>query len=245
MTLLEMPIRRKSSRNGRVKAAPAGGRRPRPVAASPDESADDDRGFEYRLTVDQYHRMIEAAVLEEGIPVELLDGQLVWKDRSAQGEDPMTVGQDHIWGVQTFTNLQAKFGRKGSLVRIQQPVTLPPHHEPEPDVCIAAGNQDTYYGRNPRADGILCLVEVSDSSLTYDRTTKLRIYANAGVAMYVIVNLPDRVIEVYTRPVVGKGRYATVVTLSPKDKITFPTATGKGLTVQVKSLLPPSTSKPA
>lgn len=53
-----------------------------------------------RLTVDQYHRMIDSGILREGEPIELLDGVLVYKDRSDRGEDPMTVGKRHALAVQ-------------------------------------------------------------------------------------------------------------------------------------------------
>jgi Uma2 family endonuclease len=237
MTLLDPPARPKTSRPRRPAAVTA-----RPVRAwDRNGHAAADRLPRYLLTVDQYHQMIKAGILEEGIPVELLDGRLEWKDRSARGEDPMTVGREHTWVVETVKDFNPRFRRLGSYVRAQQPVTFPPHHEPEPDLAIVCGDRNAYLGGHPGPADILCLIEVSDNSLTYDRTKKLRIYADAGVAMYVIINLPDRVVEVYTQPAVGKGRYATVVTLSGRDKLTFPTATGKGLTVPVKNLLPPST----
>ena len=221
MTLLDPPVRKP--------------RRPQPPrhapAAGPDRPA-------FRLTVDQYHRMIENGILEEGIPVELLDGRLEWKDRSATGGDPMTVGNEHAWTIDALDELNPKLRRLGCYARVQQPITLPPHHEPEPDVAIVRGTRESYRGRHPGPEDILCLIEVSDSSLTRDRTKKLRIYANAGVGLYLIWNLPDRVVERYAGPMVGKGRYAESATLGLKDKVTFPTASGKGLTVAVKKLLP-------
>src|SRR5687768_5094446 len=88
------------------------------------------------LTVQQYHRMIETGILPEGEPIELLDGLLVRKDRSRTGEDPMTVNPDHSGAVDRLNALNPKLGRLGCYMRIQQPVTLPPNNEPEPDVAI-------------------------------------------------------------------------------------------------------------
>jgi hypothetical protein len=238
MTLMVTPSRRQPPRPSRT-AKPA----PRPVRSEVGDAGTVGPPLPpYRLTVDQYHRMIDAGILEEGVPVELLDGWMEWKDRSAAGEDPMTVGDEHSWSVDALTDLKPRLARLGCHLRVHQPVTFPPHHEPEPDISAVLGDRDTYAGRKPGPDDILWLIEVSDSSLTYDRTTKLRIYADAGVKTYLIVNLPDRAVEVYTQPVVGRGRYATAVTLTPKDKLTFPTVKGKGLTVPVKSLLPPAQS---
>src|SRR6266700_1135398 len=79
------------------------------------------------LTLDQYVRMIDARILPEGEPIELLDGFLVRKDRSKAGEDPMTVGFDHVWAVQNLiTTLAALCAQHGCHVRLQQPIALPP-----------------------------------------------------------------------------------------------------------------------
>ncbi|HEX8914956.1 MAG TPA: Uma2 family endonuclease [Humisphaera sp.] len=229
MTLLDLPIPK--TRKRRPPRAAGQPRRRRPVAVRPRPKV--------RLTVDQYHRMIKLGVLEEGVPIELLDGQLVWKDRSASGADPMTVGDQHTWVIEAANDLNPKFNRQGCYARIQQPVTLPPHHEPEPDVLIVRGSRTDYAGRKPSPADVLCVIEVADSSLARDRGRKLKIYANAGLPLYVIFNLPDRSAEVYEEPVVGRGRYARSTTFSLRDKLTFPTAKGKGVTVTVKSLMPP------
>lgn len=230
MTLLDPPARKPRRPRKPHATTVAGETRPPELT--------DGHPPQFRLTVDQYHRMIKGGILEEGMPVELLDGQLEWKDRSATGGDPMTVGTEHTWVVQTLQGLAPKLQRLGCLVRVQQPITLPPHHEPEPDVAIVRGTPEDYRGRHPGAADILCVIEVADSSLARDRTKKLRVYANGGVPLYLIFNLPDRVVERYAGPLVGKGRYAESATLGLKDKVTFPTVGGKGLSVAVKGLLP-------
>lgn len=191
-----------------------------------------------RLTVRQYHQMLDAGILMSGDPYELIDGLIVRKDRSTTGEDPMTVGFNHVLIVQRLADLNPKFRRLGCYVRTQAPVTLPPYDEPEPDGVIALGTEEDYRDRHPGGRDVLCVIEVSDSSLRGDRTTKLRVYANSGIGQYVIVNLPECVVEVYTQPVVGKGRYAQSTTLSPRQRVEFPAARGKRLGVPVRSLLP-------
>jgi Uma2 family endonuclease len=123
-------------------------------------------------------------------------------------------------------------------MRTQAPITIPPFDEPEPDGVIAIGSEDNYRDRHPGGPEVLCVIEVSASSLRADRTTKLRVYANSGIGEYVIVNLPELVVEVYTQPVVGTGRYAHSTTLSPRRRVEFPAARGKRLSVPVRSLLP-------
>src|SRR4051795_12956679 len=78
------------------------------------------------LTVEQYHQMIERGILEEGAPIELLDGFLVRKDRAKTGEDPMTVGDDHIWAVENLRRVLRDAESLGHYLRLQQPVILPP-----------------------------------------------------------------------------------------------------------------------
>lgn len=177
------------------------------------------------LTVEQYHRMIETGILRSGEPIELLEGQLVWKDRSAVGEDPMSVGKKHSRVIGILTSLDAQLRKLGSYMRIQIPVTLSANSEPEPDGCIVRGTQDDYEDDNPGPQEISCVIEVADSSLAEDRDRKQRIYANSGLQQYVIINLVDSVIEEYTEPEVGRGRYARVSPFPPGKKIELRTAT--------------------
>jgi Uma2 family endonuclease len=190
------------------------------------------------LTVDQYHEMIRRGILPEGAPIELIDGFLVLKDRSKRGEDPMTVGVQHRWAVEALRNLDERVRGWDMHVASQQPVTLPTMHEPEPDASIVAGPLDNYRARTPAAADVLCVCEVSDSSLEYDRTTKQRLYATAGIPQYVIVNLVERVIELYAGPDPSTGRYARRRTVAPGQAVEIELRAGQVLTVQADQLLP-------
>jgi Uma2 family endonuclease len=190
------------------------------------------------LTVDQYHRMIETGILPEGKPIELLDGYLVRKDRSSRGEDHLTVGQAHFWAVNNLAKLGRHFERLGCHLQTQQPVLLSDCDEPEPDAAVILGVLDDYRDRKPSAADVTCVIEVADSSLNHDRTTKLRIYASAGIGQYVILNLAEGVVEVYTQPLKEKGRYQQSQTLVPGQKVSLVAARGKALTMPVRKLLP-------
>ena len=159
------------------------------------------------LTLDQYIRMIEAGILPEGEPIELLDGFLVWKDRAKAGEDPMTIGFDHVWAVDNLREALAEVAQHGYYVRVQQPIALPPDGAPEPDGAVARGTRDHYRKSYPAAADLPCVIEVSDSSLQHDRVTKRRIYAQGGINQYVIVNLVDRKVEVFHQPDAARGVY--------------------------------------
>jgi Uma2 family endonuclease len=96
---------------------------------------------------------------------------------------------------------------RGWVVRVQQPVTLR-RSEPQPDVTVARGSDEDFEERHPGPKEIALLVEVADTTLRTDRTTKARIYAAAGVPEYWIVNLVDRQVEVYRDPQPRKKRKA-------------------------------------
>jgi len=152
------------------------------------------------LTVDQYHKMIARGILPEGAPIELIDGLLVRKDRSDRGGNPMSHGPGHVAGVRRLNRQFRPVEERGYLLHSQLPVTLDENGEPEPDLTLVRGQEADFVRRLPSAKDIAAAMEVADSSLTYDRTTKLRIYAVAAIPVYWIVNLVDRQIEVYEKP---------------------------------------------
>ena len=96
------------------------------------------------------------------------------------------------------------------LCTVQNPITLPPSSEPEPDYAII--NRETYASRtgNPEPADILLVVEVADSSLEYDREVKAPLYATAGLPEYWIVNLRHDQVEVYTQPNPATGVYDSI-----------------------------------
>lgn len=189
------------------------------------------------LTVKQYHRMLKAGIIEEGAPYELLNGLIVRKDRSAAGEDPMTVAFEHAWAVNYLADLSPRFRKLACFVQTQQPISLPPGNEPEPDAAVIAGSMDDYT-QHPTAADVHCVIEVADSSLRRDRTVKLQIYAAANIPCYVIINFPQRVVEVYTDPLPAVGRYATSKTLSGNQRVELPAGVAKRITLQAKQLFP-------
>jgi Uma2 family endonuclease len=194
-------------------------------------------GWLVGLTVDQYHRMIEEGILEEGAPIELLDGFLVRKNRAKAGEDPTSVAHEHCWAVENLQRVLPAVESHGHIGMHQQPVVLMPDSEPEPDGAIIRGTLDDYRHRKPRAMDVSCVIEVADSSLDRDRGTKQRIYADAGIPQYVIVNLIERVVEVYERPRRGAGRYDDPQRRQGNEPVLFRVGDAR-LEVPAASLLP-------
>ncbi|MDB5295406.1 MAG: hypothetical protein JWO31_1389 [Phycisphaerales bacterium] len=192
-----------------------------------------------RLSVDQYHAMMEKGIVREGEPFEPIDGRIVCKNRAAARDDPTTIGDRHVWSVVKLGEVSRLLEPFGCHLRAQQPISIPPYDEPEPDGAIVVGTEDDYLHHKPAAGEILCVIEVSDSSLLYDRRVKGRTYATAGLPLYVFLNLVDVVAEVYRLPGAMGGSYGPPDVLPKGQVLALPTATDTGVEVPVERLLPP------
>lgn len=158
----------------------------------------------HRFTVDDYHRMIEAEILTERDRVELLGGEIV--EMSAKG-------RRHNGSIIALTRgLQERLGRS-AVVSVQNSLLLSDESEPEPDVAVLRPREDNYMLSLARAEDILVLIEVSDTSLEYDRGEKLPRYARAGVPESWIVDLTREgdAIERHSGPDRDTGAYGSVV----------------------------------
>jgi Uma2 family endonuclease len=189
----------------------------------------------YRITVDNYHRMLASGMIEEGAPYELLDGHVVRKIRGGT-DNPMTINRQHAAAVYRLSKLDAQLNQLGCYMHTQSPISIPPDDEPEPDGAVVRGTVADYVEHHPGPADVLCVIEVADASLSRDRGYKQKLYADSGIETYLIVNLVDRVVEVYTQPMKGKGRYGQSTTLSAKQTVSIPTGSGKPLNVPVKRL---------
>ncbi len=160
------------------------------------------------ITVELYHQMIDNGILRDGDPIELIDGLLVRKDRSARGESIMSHGHRHTFLVKYFLRLLVDWCRTcGCHLQIQLPVALSDINAPEPDLCIVRGREEDYIGRHPSPADLPLVIEIADSSVSTDRSTKQRLYATAGIPVYWIVNIPDAQVEVYEQPDAASGKY--------------------------------------
>ncbi|MGA7954863.1 MAG: Uma2 family endonuclease [Gloeobacterales cyanobacterium] len=151
----------------------------------------------WRLSVEQYHRMVRLGILSDDDPVELLEGWLVYK---------MPKNPPHCAATKLTRNALETIISGDWYVDTQEPVTLI-DSEPEPDVVIVRGNTRNYLDRHPGAEDIALVIEVSDTTLERDRTSKKRLYARAGIPIYWIINLPEQQIEVYSEPVIEEATY--------------------------------------
>jgi Uma2 family endonuclease len=168
--------------------------------------------------------MAEAGLLGDPRRVELIDGEIF---------DMAAIGSPHAEVTNRLARLFTRALRdEAGLVNVQSPLRLDAYNEPEPDLMILRPRAGGYRASHPNAADVLLLVEVSETSLAYDRGVKLALYARFGVPEVWIVDLPGSAVEVYREP--KEGAYASRERLT--DGLLAP-AVVPGVTVDVAGLL--------
>ena len=158
--------------------------------AQPKAVPEEPRYPPYRMSIDQYEKLVDSGVFTKRDKLQLVNGILVTK---VTKKPPHAVATDRCRDA-----LKLVVPPRWCL-RTENPVRLPPDNEPEPDQCVVRGELTDYSDRHPGAEDVGLLVEIADSSLAADRGMS-RTYAARGISVYWIVNLRESQIEVYTEP---------------------------------------------
>ncbi|CAN5903130.1 Uma2 family endonuclease [soil metagenome] len=175
-----------------------------------EDQAFEDRAFTtHKFSLETYNRMIEAEILTKQDKVELIRGEIVAM---------APRGNKHLFLTNYYADRLLETYRGEAWVVSQSPVQLQPNSEPEPDLTLLKLPIDRYKERKPQAEDILLIVEVSDSTLLYDRGKKLRLYAKADIPEVWISNLQDNVLEAYREP--KGGRYCVHLTFLEGEDVT-------------------------
>ncbi|NJD35186.1 MAG: Uma2 family endonuclease, partial [Betaproteobacteria bacterium] len=143
----------------------------------------------HKLTTDDFHRMADAGIFREGDRIELIEGELI---------DMPPIGSPHANLVDELNHLLVRQAGPGVRVRIQNPVQLSGTSEPIPDVALVKARN--YAKAHPGPEDILLLIEVSDTSASYDRRVKLPLYAHHSIAEVWIIDVNAGNLERYTEP---------------------------------------------
>jgi Uma2 family endonuclease len=144
-----------------------------------------------QITVKEYDAMIESGVFDEDDQVELLNGAIVEK---------MPKGTKHSAATYRVAKKFFKIFDEKAVVRIQDSIWLDGVSEPEPDIVVAYPKEDDYENSHPTPDEIYLVLEVSDSTLSYDRNAKKEAYSRAEIRQYLVLNVQDKTIEDYREP---------------------------------------------
>ena len=155
-----------------------------------------------KWTIDEYHRMIESGILCDR-KVELLNGEIV--EMSPEGEP-------HAYCSHEAGEYLADLLGNLATIRQAKPITLPNGSEPEPDIAIVQRKGREYREHHPNPENIFWLIEYGNTSLEKDLEIKSKIYAQAGILEYWVVNLRKLHLVVF-RDILD-GEYATKQTLT-------------------------------
>jgi len=144
-----------------------------------------------RFTVAEFLRLADIGFLREDERVELIRGEIV-------EISPFNV--PHASTVSRLLSVLSNLLGHRVILSIQNPVQLDDETLLQPDVALLKTRDDFYSKQHPGPDDLFLVIEVSDSTVSYDRRVKASLYSTAGIIEYWIVNLPDRQIEVYREP---------------------------------------------
>ncbi|CAD5927180.1 hypothetical protein NO976_01085 [Planktothrix agardhii] len=185
-----------------------------------------------KFTIEDYHRLTELGFFQENDRVELIRGEII---EMAAKETSHSVCETRL-----ERELYKLIGERATL-RGQQPIILSSYSEPEPDRVIVKNREDDYLNGHPHTEDILLLIEISDSSLDYDQTTKLSVYAENNITNYWIFNLVDFCLECYCQPYQksqGEFGYLRKLIYLPTQSVTLPCF--PDLTLDLSKVFPPT-----
>ncbi|MBI5206656.1 MAG: Uma2 family endonuclease [Candidatus Firestonebacteria bacterium] len=145
----------------------------------------------HRFTINEYYHLAKAGILQEDDNVELIEGRII---------DMTPIGSKHASCVKRIMELLINRLQKKATIGVQDPIDLNEQTELEPDITILIKRADFYAEHHPRPEDVLLIIEVADSSLEYDKTVKIPLYAKANIQEVWLINLIENIIEIYRNP---------------------------------------------
>jgi Uma2 family endonuclease len=173
-------------------------------------------------TKKEYYKLIDNGFFIDK-RAELIEGDII-EFSSMKSSHAVTIG--------LFTNVLKEVLSENYDIRGQLPLDFSEISEPEPDIAVVRGNPRDYLETHPNTAELI--VEISASTLSYDRNVKGKLYARNNIQDYWIVDLRKRCIEVYRSPKADK--YENVTTFTESDDIS--TLTKPENKLKVADLLP-------
>jgi Uma2 family endonuclease len=144
-----------------------------------------------KLSISDYHRMGEAGILREDDRIELIHGELI---------EMAPIGSRHMATVTRLTHVLIAAVGSNAIVSTQNPISLPPDSEPQPDIALLKPRNDYYAESLPGPADVLLLIEVADTTLAYDRDVKLQLYGQHGITEVWLIDLQRSAIPIYRDP---------------------------------------------
>ncbi|MEK8021782.1 MAG: Uma2 family endonuclease [Candidatus Parabeggiatoa sp.] len=145
----------------------------------------------YPFTITHFQKMVDTGILEEDEHVELIEGKLICM---------APIYPVHSGKTNRLNRLLSQSVGDSAIVEVQGPIVLDDNSEPEPDIALLRPRDDFYETANPRPDDVLLLIEIAESSLSYDQNTKIPLYARHGIVEVWLINVPKPQVEIYLKP---------------------------------------------
>jgi Putative restriction endonuclease len=163
----------------------------------------------YPINVATYHRMGEIGIWAKGERTELIDARIM---------TTAPIGSEHADWVDRLTRFFVKTVPEDITVRIQNPVHLDEYNEPQPDIALLRPREQPYREAHPRAEDVLLIIEVADTSLNYDRQVKVPLYARYGIVEVWLLDIRGNRLEIYQEP--HEERYRIMFKPRQNERIT-------------------------
>ena len=145
-----------------------------------------------RITIDRYQKMVATGVLTRDDHVELIEGEILHTAPISPRHASVTA--------RLCRRLILALGDT-AMVGVGHPVALGHFSEPQPDLLVLKPRPDDYSSAHPQVKDVLLLIEIADSSLTFDCGTKRDLYSQFGIAEYWVIDLNNQRTLVYLWPV--------------------------------------------
>ena len=163
----------------------------------------------HRFTVDEYHKMGESGIFYEDDRVELIEGEII---------DMAPIGSPHASTVARLVSLFSAALAEKVVIFPQNPVRLGKRSEPQPDIALLRPRSDFYQGAHPTPKDVLLLIEVSDTTLRYDRDRKIPLYARHRIPEVWLIDLQGERVEIYRQP--SPEGYRQILRPARSEKLT-------------------------
>jgi len=155
----------------------------------------------HHLSIDDYHKMAEVGILAPDVNVELIEGEII---------DMAPIGSQHAGMVAYLIDLLTHQLAKKAIINVQNPIILGTQSEPQPDLLILKPRKDFYRQAHPKPDDVFLLIEISDTTLQYDREIKIPLYATYNIPEIWLVNIKEQRLEIYRTPQPGSKLYQDI-----------------------------------
>lgn len=162
-----------------------------------------------KLSLEEFHRLGAVGILSEDDRIELIDGEMI---------EMAPIGAPHALMVSRLSRMLNLAVGQDSIVWTQNPIALPSHSEPQPDLALLRPPEDRYRHSLPSAADVLLVVEVADTTLSYDRDVKVPLYARHGISEVWLFDLQGSSLYVYREP--RQEQFQQTVTISSNGVVT-------------------------